>query len=284
MGITHLLTTELVGLDHKSPRALARLQNVYTGRKNKDYKIYLDPEVITTIKPTFWERMMRSLTGLVPNTLTFDLQAANSFELEFENGAIADGEYQASSGFFGEALKIISSFGLTSLRPYKARKQIGFVFRFVPLFQVGYGTLRFKNLTGFDETNFDWYKLNVGIGPQLGLESHIGYFYLNFIPAYNYSYIDYDVPRSDAGDGSVSAGRLIGAVEVGYSLFATRRLNLSIFAKTVFASPNIWTTAFENATNTDIILNEARDRRVGISLGFYFPEAGTWVSRSQYEQ
>ncbi len=279
LGVTHLLTTELVGLDHKSPRALGELKNIYTDEKERDFKVYLDPDVITSIRPDFWDRTTSMLADLVPNSITFDLQANNQFELLFTDGTLIPGTYQASSGFLGEVYKIIGSFGLTSLRPQKVRKRIGLVFRFVPLFQFGFGTINFKSLSAIERTNFDWYKISFGLGPQLGLETHIGYFYFNLTPAYNFSIIDFDIADTDQGDGSVSAGRLIGATEVGYSVFATRRFNLSLFVRTVFASPNIWTTAFENATGTEIELEEARDTFAGISLGFYFPEARTWASQ-----
>lgn len=118
---------------------------------------------------------------------------------------------------------------MNSPRLYEEMK---FIFRFVPVVSFGIHHFHFdrdknapNDLYGL---GFYRYKFLLGIGPEIGIDTRAGYFYLQFIPLYSLNYVHYD-KVSLTFDNYNYAFNL--ETELGYQFFISHNINARLLVR-----------------------------------------------------
>jgi len=275
LGTTHVVESSVQN-GEKTVTVKADLTDIFTDKTVPAFNAEFYSADLKNDNPGFFRRIGVSLLSIVPNLLTFDFDSPSS-NMNITSGPMSN-SYTGVSDRTDTLLAILSSFGVRSVPSPKISESLKGVFRFVPVISFTYDRFNFQapdgqpnSLQGYD---FDWYTLIGGLGPEGGLDTSIGYFYLDLIPCYSINWI------TGSGNGADASTRtttftLLG--EFGYQIFLSQRINLRLFARTVGIPSNAFSNLVPEMTGQNVAVDSASRSLAGLSLGYYFSEVRPWT-------
>jgi hypothetical protein len=277
---THIFESEFAEKDG-SVLTTGQLLDIYTEQRGKSVSKVIPSKGLPGSASFVGAKTLFSLLSLIPNTATYDL-ASSSPSISFIYPGASQPVRSSHHDDFSSA-KLFNNAGLRNLKHSKMMTSIRFSpVRLVP--KVGYNTYRITfhspDLPEMEGVNFHWSSLKVGLGPEVGVESPIGYFYLQLLPSYGHHWINW---RSN-GENSISHGQSFWEVEIGYSLFISERFNLRVFTASSPAPLNIWDQAINDTSNRGVVVTDAYQLQSGLSIGYYFPEIKYEAKRTLRER
>lgn len=226
-----------------------------------------------------FSKFFGSMSTLVPNTAGLDFSNSRP-AVRVDSGDINKpflSEKLADEG----ALQYLSSISLRSIRGNTYVNRFSFVFDWSTVVSVSYQNIKFQSETEpnpLKNYTYSWWNTQAGIGPQVGLSSPIGYYYLEVVPVLNSSFVSWRRAGNDYQVNSVFAGF---RVEIGYSFFIGRSLNVRFASSTNSADERQWTSVVERSTGQRREVIGPNVISTGITIGYFFPE-GRAVVRSLF--
>lgn len=249
----------------------SKLTDIYSDRTIHSFSEMIpDEQLKSTHRGSFFETLT-SLISIVPNTVFFDFTDSTLNFIPDSNSNTAP--YTPVSEKDDSALTLLTSFAFRNSRSPKLDELKG-VFRLIPDINFYYD--RFHFTRGYSNQlqgiGFSWFSLAAGFGPEFGLESPIGYFYLDIIPSIAMNWITSSVNSSTRGTIELDA-------EVGYSIFVSQRIVLRLFGRAITGSAGQWSAVLSDAGKEPLPLLGVAHGIFGLSIGYYFPEAKSLIKK-----
>ena len=215
---------------------------------------------------------LASRFNFVPDLVFFDIGPAST-SVAIEDRAPVSSEDRGHPHFFGEALNYLGAVGITVANPANTRGGWKWDFSFVPSLQMIQRSEEFPDSPVLQGLLFDRFRVTMGYGPRLGVNSQYGYFYGMFVPMVGWTQLSISNGPSASRTDSVN---LHLAFELGYSRFLSDRFYFRLFAKSVSENANLWRRAVDAALAQPINVHSVSYITGGFSLGYYFPEVRSW--------
>jgi hypothetical protein len=275
LDITHLLESD-VKREGQDVVIRSKLIDVFT---EKEVRSQVDKIPVSSFKYANKNLFLESvnyLIGLIPNTITFDFSQPGA-TIYTSNGNTFNGVAETSL----TATSILSSVGFKSLYTPKLSKGLTPVFKLIPIITSSYDQFNFSaagNSNFTNSYNFAWATITAGFGPELGLDTSIGYVYLELAPAFSMNWI---TASSNGGQDTSSRGTSLELfAEVGYSIFASSRINLRLYSRFESIPTDIWSQTLTQIGAQSIPVSAVNRTSAGLSIGYYFPEDRTFLKRA----
>lgn len=269
LGASHILETTT----ERRPTGVfieSKLIDIYSGEVVDSFsQLVLNPSLKSMSSGSIFETAS-SLISIVPNTFFFDITDSS---LLFYQNSVKGAVYEPDSEKSDSALTLLTSFALRNSRSPKMDELHG-VFRLIPDLNFYYDKFHFNrqgqnNLEGM---RFSWLSVAVGFGPELGLDTPMGYFYLQLIPSVAMSWI-----TSSVGDSSIPTFEL--NTELGYSIFLSQRIVVRLFSRAITGSARQWSNVLSRASSEPLDFFMVSHGIYGLSIGYYFPESRSIVKK-----
>jgi hypothetical protein len=212
-----------------------------------------------------------SLTEITDLDLfAFDItKSQTAVSLEPLNGSAS---YASSSLYDRSVLRLLSGIGIRNVKSPNLIKGVRPSFRFTTAFTLNYDKVGF--LRRLDQPNeltnlaFDFYSIGLGIGPELGLNTPLGLFYLELEPGISMNWLRWEKSGSQNeiayGGGSVN-------VELGFMFFIASTVNVKLFNRNYGTPAWPWASAYNQITGASANTQSANRNVSGLSIGYYFP-------------
>ncbi len=276
LAATHLAQT-VVNVSEKETRISGEITDVYSDKVVEKFSVLVPNDDLKTNHRSWFTHFISHGVELVPNTFSFGFKTpfvTFDFDPFFS-------PYTGTVDRTNGALTYLTSIGLKSARNPKLSDGLKPVFRFVPNFTIDYTSVKFTRAANNDlaGSGFDWYILLAGIGPEVGLDSHVGYFYFQFIPNLGVSYIR---GTGNGRDFSTSPASLALQAELGYLVFVSSRINLRLYTNTISGFDHAWGEALSSMAGSRVPVATASEGVTGLAIGYYFPEGRNVVKNSVF--
>jgi hypothetical protein len=270
LGVTHMLETQ-TERRKEGVHVTANLYDVFLEKNVESFSQTIPYSLLgSTREKTFKERLYSMLT-LIPNSVTFDATTPNA-NIKVQS-ALANDSFVAKPDSSFTLLSFISSFGFRNAKDPRLLNRLRVTFRLIPELAFNYNRFQFERTTApntLQNYKFDWYVALAGFGPELGLESNIGYFSLALIPVFAQNWI---VGKGATRETSITRGDLALEVELAYSIFVSRRVYLRLFARSLTVPNSAWEKVLSDLSGQSLTVESANRGVGGLSVGYYFPEA-----------
>jgi hypothetical protein len=266
LDVTHVLESRVTE-DSKDVIIHSRLVDVFTDQEVETYVDKIPLTAFKYAKTGFWADILNYLISVCPNTISFDFATPGATMYASNNYS-----FQGAAETTASALSIINGIGIKSLDSPKFQKGISGVLKLIPIITLSYNRYNLSPAAGVNFTgnyNFDWGTILAGFGPEVGLVTTIGYFYTELAPAISMNWITASsTQQSTSARGTAFA--LIG--EIGYSMFASSRINLRLFTRIQTSPIDPWSQVLTQIGGTPITVQSVTQTTAGLSIGYYFPE------------
>jgi hypothetical protein len=256
----------------------AHLKDLYTEKNIDSFVETIPLSELSNYNPSTFKRLVVWGSSLFPNTATLDFAGPTS-TMQVNAGATATpltGEAESPKTVLG----LLTAFGLSNTDSPKLISGLKFRGSFSTSVSISYDRWEFINATGganpLSPFAFDWWTFHAGIGPELGLESPIGYFYAQVLPSFAINWIG---GNSETRDASNREQELTFVGEAGYRVFVSSRILLRFFIRNYSVSPNAWTPVLQDLTGQNISVSSASRGIAGVTLGYYIPEDRTILKK-----
>jgi len=266
LNVTHVLESRVTKVDDKIIID-SKLVDVFTDQEVQSYVDKIPAKAFKYASTNFWTDILNYLISVCPNTISFDF-ATPGVSMYASNNYSFLGAAETTSS----ALSIINGIGLKSLDSPKFQKGISGVVKLIPIITTSYNKYNLSSAAGPNYTsnyNFDWATIIAGFGPEVGLITTIGYFYTELAPALSMNWI-----TANSGAQSTSARGTAFALfgEIGYSMFASSRINLRLFTRIQTSPTDPWSQVLTQISGTTTTVQSVTQTTAGLSIGYYFPE------------
>ena len=274
---THVLASE-VQKEKDGVSVKTTLVDIYTDQRTPAFTEYIPSSELKNSEASA-KNFVAGLLDSVPNLFTIDLDTPSSnIDIETASGT---NTFLGVSNPSNDFIQYMSTLGIRSVRPPKVVHGVKGVFRFVPALTFTYDQFQFVNSVNgganpFSGYTFDWYTFYAGFGPEGGLDTNIGYFYLDLIPAYALNWI------TGSGNGQQSSVRTTDFTldaELGYQMFASSRINIRLFVRSLNVPNDAFNNLLPGLTGQSVSVSSATRNLAGLSVGYYFPETRDFVKR-----
>ena len=257
----------------------SKLINVFNDKTEDTFDWSVKADELPIHSKDKWTRRMMSLVSIVPNTVSFDTGSASANIFVDGTGTTSQtARYYSVSEKPQNLISIIAGVGFTNSKNPALVTHTDFTFRFVPRLGIYYDYFRFLTDSAqpneLEGTEFRWYILEAGVGPEFGIESSIGHQYLQFIPIYGVNWIQWDLYGSTQNSFKGEFGL---DVELGWSLFISEHFNLRVFSRDLFISGEQWGSVLSQDVGRSVVINTQGQITIGIALGYYFPEGRNYL-------
>jgi hypothetical protein len=245
-----------------------QLTNKFTGDKGDTHSWTISPESgelkeeFTTHE--FFARHFRFL----PNTLFLSFSNYQA-SLDVDNTPV-NGRALGNRTFGEQAINYLSAISLQHLDRPSTWSRAHWVFEFVPSFDLSRKRIAFNGYAPLQDVEFDRWYVSGGYGIEVGHQSKIGLFYVDFIPNLTWTQLSFTAPQ---GDETISNTSLTATFELGYSYFITQHLVGRIFGRTVTEDSELWGRAVSDITGRAQSVSGVNSVFSGISIGYYIPSA-----------
>ncbi|MGE0764355.1 MAG: hypothetical protein AB7N80_13825 [Bdellovibrionales bacterium] len=210
------------------------------------------------------------VVGVVPNTITLDA-ASRAFEVEKRDGTIISTEAEPLAGWLGDFSRFVGSFSLTNLIPPGRGRVFEAHTRLVSSLDVNFSQFRFSSADfNFNDTTYKLARGTLAIGPQGYLETALGLFYADLMVGPSYSRIEWN----GANAGKTEGGSVASILNFGYYRYFTNRIAFRLFVRRISEDFEKWDRVLDRSQNVDVPAKGVASLQGGMSLAFYFPEAG----------
>jgi hypothetical protein len=269
LGITHMLESQSErGKD--GVHVTARLYDIYQEKDSEAFSQTIPYSLLGSTREKSFKESLYSILTLIPNSVTFDATTPNA-NIKVQS-AIPNDSFVARPDTSNTLLSFISSFGFRNAKDPRLMNRLRVTFRLVPELAFNYNRFQFERTTApnsLQNYSFDWYIAIAGIGPELGLESTIGYFSFGFIPVFAQNWI---VGQGAGRETSITRGDLAFEGEVAYTVFVARRFYLRLFARSLTVPNSAWEQVLKDLSGQALTVESANRGVGGLSIGYYFPE------------
>ena len=170
---------------------------------------------------------------------------------------------------------------MKSLKDYRLINKLKPTGRFVPILSFKKSTLAFPydQYSPLAENRYDWYTLFFGIGPELGLETYVGVFYIDLVPGWGWHKVEWQ----QAGQKEVWSNALHFYAEFGWSFFVSTRINLRIFGASISVPAEMWSEVMNRSQVANAEITDTIQSFGGLSFSYYFPESRNLLKKSVFE-
>ncbi len=232
---------------------------------------------LRTTDSGLWSFTRGQLVKLIPNSIGVQAAWGGFWRKDWGSYNGVGEQYEIkrtnSLGMFNSNLTLTSS----NVINLKTRPSFAFRARLVPL-----GTLRNDEFEGSDTPDFyttartKWslLQLGFGIGPELGVETALGYFYLNYVPQVTNYWI--------RGPMEYGLWKIVQNAEVGYSFFIADRINARLsFHAHLYPHEVLEPIIRDKAPNANISEYSLYflDTTTTFAIEYVFPEARKKMTR-----
>lgn len=273
LGTTHIVETKTKKLS-EGIQLSSELKNIYTDQVVEHFENFIPEKDLKTLKGGVLATLM-SMVSIIPNTVFFDFTQSSLYFLF--NTPASGTNFIPRSEKTDSPWSILTSIAFRNSRSPKLTEFRG-VFRFITDLNFYYDRFHFDTPSPpnpLDGEKFTWLSLSIGFGPEVGIDTPMGYFYLDIVPSLAGSWIS----SSKNSDGRITL-ELDG--EVGFSTFLSQRITLRLFAREISGSANQWNSILTGAAGQPMSIQSAFHGIFGLAIGYYFPESKNWVKKSFY--
>lgn len=246
----------------------SKLKNVYSEKIEKETETRIPSAQLKKSQSGQGIQKILSLISLAPNTLTFDF-ATPDIDIQARP---ADGgpSYYARANRDNPFINIATGIGFRKVKNPLLMKNFVPTFSFVPDFSLRYQRFFFERNEGRNDLinlGYNKYSLNLGLGPEMGLESPVGYFYLHWIPSFGPSYLTWQ-----QNGENLDSFRFLPSnrTELGYMFFVAKSVVVRLYTKTTSGSGSQWDGVLTRSAGGDIQVSDTFEKVAGISVGYYF--------------
>jgi hypothetical protein len=206
-------------------------------------------------------RRLNSFLALIPNSIYLDF---SSSDLKL-NSPIATAQTFESNLL----IQILGSFSIRNTRSPKTNAYHGY-FRFTGGINFAYENIRLHPITtsplsSSSRPEIQWIEGGLGVGPEVGLETPLGYAYLNLTPALTLNHF-----------WTKTQGRWGASVEIntelGYSLVVGDRIALRFYIRHLTLPDSPWRDFVSEVLQSPSQLSSSAYWVGGFAFGYYFPE------------
>lgn len=227
---------------------------------------------LASSRGTFWSVGRSAVVSVLPNSLGLEslnqtYLAPVSLRNEADSGS-ASIKRVDSTGIYGSTFSITAS----NVRSRKTRPFFAFQVRLVPSVSFESEKLQstYTNLNGNWIDDWNMYRLGLGIGPEVGLYTPLGYYYLNFIPEGSGYWV--------SGPVTENVWDWTSSVQFGSSFFISDRFHMRVFGSWVQYSGKVSNTILGYQSNLSSI-PPISTFSTGIAVEYVFPEGRKRVTR-----
>jgi len=265
LNVTHVLESQTTRVKDQI-KVESKLVDVFTGQEVESYSDKL-PVSAFKYSESFLTDALNYLISVCPNTISFDFATPGASMYASNNYTYVGAAETTSS-----AISIINGIGLKSLDSPKFQKGISGVIKLIPIITTSYNRYNLSAASGTNYAsnyNFDWATIIAGFGPEVGLITTIGYFYTELAPSLSMNWITANSTlQNTSARGTAFA--LFG--EVGYSMFASSRINLRLFTRIQTSPTDPWSQVLTQISGIPTYVQSVTQTTAGLSIGYYFPE------------
>jgi hypothetical protein len=271
LGATNIVESQII-YDDEKVQVNAELKDVYTDETiDKFTEIYDKKDFKSANKSFFSQALATALTAIMPNDLTFDFttEAIQLPNTSPDNPA----PYNPVADQDTSILGYVQGLSLHNVRSPSLYKSTRGVLRLSTGLSLNHQRMHFERpggINNMDGIGFYWYKVLFGAGPELGVDSSIGYFYLQLLPQYGLNYIYYE--RAGQGFNS-QVYSLNFETELGYRFFLSHTINLRFFLRDQASPASQWNEVMSQASRIPVNVDRATYLVSGLSVGYYFAGA-----------
>lgn len=207
---------------------------------------------------SLWTKTRGLLARLIPNSMGLE-SAAGPFGIWNPAYHV---ERSSSIGMFNSSY----SLSLSNTVGRKVRPKFGFRVRLIPSITVNSEEflVSYTPDTSRYEKRWSVFQMGAGIGPEVGLYTAMGYFYLNYVPELSNYWIQ--------GPQQFEASAVTSKAELGYSFFMSDRLHFCLFGAVHSYPPEVFNSIVSYETPSQSIRSDVISPLFGVSLGYVFPE------------
>ncbi|MCB0343273.1 MAG: hypothetical protein H6626_05850 [Pseudobdellovibrionaceae bacterium] len=282
LGTTHLAET-IVSEEQDSFSLEIKITDVITNLPFATHTVSIKKNELSAFNMGRVSRWFRKLAiEMVPNAAGIEnLKASFSISGDQEDAPL-DAYYFLNSGSPVGLLGSNLSVTMSNLRPANRRGNFDGVVRLQSKFSFQYQPFYVEDLFGDKVFDFDWWNVGYGLGPEVGLDTMIGYLYLNVLltPTMHHISFGSPVPGKD-----ISRMYMDGQAEFGFSTFLATHWHMRFFVRTRNHSPEMWHEILNQGA--DVPRGSEPDvapfyNYSGIGIEYYLPrarkEAKRWLN------
>ena len=218
--------------------------------------------------PVPWYHKTTGASQSIPNTPFVEF-GARGMGLTVNGGQVA--AHGAGDLSWQEELgEILVAVGLTRLTPPRSERRSYLRFQFAPSLRLNYNRIYFPDLPIVRHTEFRYFQIGGGIGPEGGVQMGSHYIYMNFVPFVTYNLLSW----STGGKGRESrTGSFSLRLEIGYTYFMTKRWSLRLFTRSTTVDARSFARAFDELAPDRYKVETGNDFSTGISIGYTFDQS-----------
>lgn len=207
---------------------------------------------------SLWTKTRGVLMKLIPNSI--GVQSAAGLLILF--GPSYRIERTSSMGMLSSSY----SLSFSNLLGRKVRPKFGFRARLVPSITLNGEEFRarYASSSGDSEQNWSLFQFGVGIGPEVGLYTALGYLYLNYIPELTQYWIQ--------GPQNYQASAVTSIAELGYSAFMSDRFHFRLFVAIRSYPPSVFDSMVTYGVPSQNAEKDVYGSAIGFSVGYIIPE------------
>jgi hypothetical protein len=280
LKITHFLKSETKQDPNGSVEVNSKLVDIYTEKEVDSFNTTFKD--VQTANWNWFKRLRYSAVDIIPNTIGIDSVTPVVNFTVLSNSSASTDEYKSVEDKVINVGSIVSAIGLRNIKDQEFMKHLRATVRIVPNISFHHDQFHFERdnqtniLQGY---SFSWYTLLLGLGPEFGIESPAGYFYLQIIPCYAQNWIN---GSGNGQDVSSSMNSLQYAAELGYEFYISSRINLRLFARSTNPPSEPWNHILSSLTGQPLLTDVVTQTVSGISIGYFLPEGKSFTKHHIY--
>lgn len=206
------------------------------------------------------------LTSFLPNTVALEL-SENQTTIELRDRPTLKTKKSAVPGLLGEGGRLLDNLTITTLDPPE-RDDYVFGFRWVPAFTLAFYNMDItSNAALLSQTDFQLFRVSLGIGPELNFYMPFGTLYLGVAPGIAYSWLTWSSPVSG---GSIGRSGVNAAATVGLYKYIGNHWSIRIFFKQILEDNHAWKAALDSSQGFEVPVKTVFNTIYGLSVGYSF--------------
>lgn len=254
----------------KTIKLKTKVFDIFREEQVAEFNEDLPLETLAFNKRSLPSKMFGSLASLLPNSVGLDFSISRP-EVRVDSD-VQDQPY-TSEGLNNESVtKYLSSISLRNIRGNTYVNRFHFVFDWSTAVSLSHRNLQFQSTTAVNplkNITYSWFTAYGGIGPQLGLSSPVGYFYLDLVPILATSFVSW---KNSGHYKEVNRAYLALQMELGYSFFISRNINARIAATSKTVNGAQWEDVIERTLGERRKVFSSTITTSGLTISYFIPE------------
>lgn len=184
-----------------------------------------------------WYQRHHDWFQVVPNTL--GLEFSNTQQSLMSGTTTYKATPTGYTSNWLQAVSYLQTLTFSHLEPPRPDGSSRFRFHFVPGGTLSYSEFYFPQFASLADVGFTYTQVGLGIGGEVGWQSGRHYLYLNVIPLWTWTQLQWQDPSSNDNE-TMSRGSLDTISELGYLYFLNEHFSLRVFSRTTNSNPDLW--------------------------------------------